>query len=372
MKYIHEKYAVFKSAWIRNRRLNPILIFLVASILVFVITLVFSSDFSPFFFHPISTYTSIQGDLGNKTPVSFFKIKPHQDQYTILDKEINSTGCGTILTLKPGSSTYMEMTSGNLHRRFIVYVPPHFENNTPHALILLFHGYASNPFTFETITHFKSVANMNNLVLIYPEGTKSLAQLRGWNTGLHPTIKVNDVLFVSNLLNLVQANICIKPNQIYATGFSNGGGFVAKLACQLSNRIAAFAPVSGSYVTSFKSCSATKPVSILEFHGSHDTIVPYNGFSEKKEQATFAWVSQWAKRDNCAPDPFITKESNNITEYKWIYCETNSSIEHYKILGEGHVWPDKHFLQSASNHTLYLNTAKVIWNFFNLHPLLSS
>jgi polyhydroxybutyrate depolymerase len=58
---------------------------------------------------------------------------------------------------------------------------------------------------------------------------------------------VNDILFVSDLLTHLQGMLCIDPYHIYAPGFSNGGGMTNLLACRLAERIAAFAPVSGSY-----------------------------------------------------------------------------------------------------------------------------
>jgi polyhydroxybutyrate depolymerase len=365
MKRIKEKFVELP-----HQKRRKIIAVTFIFICVFMLILSFFPDFSPLFHHnTISVINSLQDNLHNTTPVSHFKNNAKQNENNIVDKPIQSTGCGMPLTLKTATSTYIEITYGKTKRRFIVYLPKSYENKTPHSLIVVFHGYASTPFSLEKFTHFDSIANSGNVILMYPEGTKSLVGLRGWNTGLHSTIKSSDVLFVSNMLNNVQSNLCVNPNQIYAAGFSNGGGFVAKLACQLSNRIAAFAPISGSYVTAFKTCSALRPLPIIEFHGTNDTVVPYLGLEAKKEFAALTWVSRWAKRDACQSKPSITNQSKQVTKYQWIDCSNNVSIVHYKIKGEGHSWPHLPFDIRIHNHMTNGNTAQTIWNFFLNHPL---
>lgn len=197
-------------------------------------------------------------------------------------------------------------------------MPPDYSNSIPHALILSFHGYDSSNLEEERISKLNFISDENSVIVVYPQGTKGVLAARGWNTGHHPTITVNDVLFVSNLLNKLQSNLCIDPKKIFVTGFSNGGGFVGKLACKMSNRIAAFAPISGSYVTAFSTCTAARPVSILEFHGTVDKINPYGGMSSLKEYSTQFWLSTWAKKDGCAEKPVVSRGGRKNRE---IYLE---------------------------------------------------
>jgi polyhydroxybutyrate depolymerase len=355
---------------IRNEKRSRKIFLIIIVFCVVMIALSFSPDFSPLFHgNIISVITSIRNNFNNTTPVSNFNNNAPQDPTAIIDRPIQSTGCGEPLTIKTGESTYMEITSSNTKRRFIVYLPKEYQNTSQHSLILAFHGYASNPFSMEKFTHFDQVADNNNIVVVYPEGTTSVVGLRGWNTGLHPTIKANDVLFVSNMLNTLQSNLCINPDQIYATGFSDGGGFVAELSCQFSNRIAAVAPASGSYVTAFKTCRALRPLPVIEFHGTKDPIVPYLGLESKKEFAALTWVGRWAKRDGCTPYPVVTNETEKITKYMWIDCKDNASVIHYKIKGEGHSWPHMLFDERQNNKIIKVNSANIIWNFFSKHPL---
>ena len=353
-----------------GRKKKHIIGIIILVLCVLLICLSFFPDFSPIFHdNTFKIFNSIKNNIQNTIPVSYLKNTAKQNENFILDKPIQSRGCTDPLTVKTDTNTYIEITSGNITRRFIIYLPKGYKNTVQHPLILVFHGYASNPFSLEKFTHFNSIANQNNVILVYPEGTTSLVGLRGWDTGLHPTIRANDVLFVSNILNKLQSNLCVNPQKIYAAGFSNGGGFVAKLACQLSNRIAAFASVSGSYVTAFKTCNALRPLPIIEFHGTKDTVVPYLGLEAKKESAAFTWASRWAKRDSCQQNPIITNETDRITKYTWAACADNTSIIHYKIKGEGHSWPHVLFKQRVNNHIEWQNAANTIWNFFTNHQL---
>lgn len=352
---------------LRNHKKKNIVGISIIVICIIGVLLSLTPDLSPIFNqNPLSLIKTIHNDKHNTTPVSYLKKTALQNDTVVYDQPIPSTGCGVPLSLKTDASTYIQISSGNSERRFIVYLPRGYKNEDKHSLILAFHGYASNPFSFEDFSHFNSLADKNNIIIVYPEGTTSLVHLRGWNTGVHPTITSKDVLFVSNMLNDLQANLCINPQQIYAAGFSNGGGFTAKLACQLSNRIAAFAPVSGSYLTSFVSCTASRPVSIIEFHGTKDTVVPYLGMKSKNEIATLMWLNFWAKKDTCAPQPIVTMDSKRVTKYLWTDCDANATIVHYRITGEGHNWPHVHF----TNLNEQLNAEQVIWNFFQQHPLL--
>ncbi|HSX09148.1 MAG TPA: PHB depolymerase family esterase [Candidatus Saccharimonadales bacterium] len=352
----------------QDRRKNIIILTLLICILL--ISLFFLPDISPLFRqNTISVIKSIQKNIHNTIPVTHFKNKSNKNETIVIDKPIQSTGCNTPLTLKTKSSNYVQITDGKEGRKFIIYLPAGYKNNTQHPLIMAFHGYASDAFSLEKFTHFDDIANNNNVILIYPEGTTSLVKLQGWNTGLHPTITSNDVLFVSNMLNEIQSNLCVNPHQIYATGFSNGGGFVAKLACQLSNRVAAFSSVSGSYVTAFKTCRALRSLPIMEIHGTKDTTVPYVGLEAKNEFAAFTWANRWAARDKCKPKPIITVENKKLNEYQWTNCDGNSSVVHYKIIGEGHSWPHIAFNERINNTIHQVNAAHIIWDFFSHHPL---
>lgn len=86
---------------------------------------------------------------------------------------------------------------------------------------------------------------------------------------------VDDVGFVSHLIDTLKQNYAIDSARIYASGSSNGAMLCFRLACELSHKIAAFATISASQ--EFSPCTPVQKVPIINFHSYVDAAVPYNG-----------------------------------------------------------------------------------------------
>ena len=290
----------------------------------------------------------------------------------IIDRPVATSGCDKTLVIKPGTSRNIAIKVNNTQRIYRIYLPKKYSNSKKHPLILDFHGYASNGIRQEAISKFIPIANKHKIILVFPEGSFGKNHVQGWNTGLHKTIVSNDVLFVSDAISQLQSNFCVDPKRIYATGFSNGGGMVSRLMCLMGKRIAAFAPVSASFVTSPGTCLNEKPVSIINFHGTADRIVPYYGNFVKKEMSSFAWISSWARHDRCSKKPKIVYKSGRIVGYTFKRCYDHVSVLHYKIIGGRHTWPNAKFKEKKNGKTYFVNVSAIIWNFFNSHFLMLS
>lgn len=138
------------------------------------------------------------------------------------------------------------------------------------------HGFTPNAAEQERLSGMSAKADEVGFIVVYPE---ALGNSQAWHVG--PGAQgAADVEFIRDLIRHLKSQWSIDPGRIYATGISNGGGMVHRLACDLSDVIAAIAPVSGAYLFS-KSCQPTWPVPVVAFHGTADQIVPY----EVKAQA---------------------------------------------------------------------------------------
>src|SRR5690606_37396672 len=85
----------------------------------------------------------------------------------------------------------------------------------------------------------------------------------------------DDVKFIACLLDDVAAMVNIDEKRVFAAGMSNGGMMCYRLAAELSDRIAAIAPVAGAM--GIENVRPSRHVPVIHFHGAEDKIVPLNG-----------------------------------------------------------------------------------------------
>lgn len=290
----------------------------------------------------------------------------------VINHPVVSTGCGRRSPVAPGASGDFALTSGGIRRYYRVHVPLGYISTRGYALALSFHGNGSTMTQQEQLTHFSALADHLGFLVIYPQGTRGPNGRLGWSSGgpIHPTR--NDTLFVSDLLTQAQSRFCINPARIYATGFSNGGGMTAVLACQLDGRIAAFASVSGSYFPLKGGCSPARPAPILEVHGTGDRTVPYLGRAAIDLLATPAWLEQWARRDGCRAAPQTHTLATDLVDETWLGCRDGVALEHLRRAGGAHVWPQA----ALAPNGLYTpatpgmpQLTQVIWQFVSRYQL---
>jgi polyhydroxybutyrate depolymerase len=293
----------------------------------------------------------------------------------VVDTRIASTGCGKVAPFPAGVSGGGSLTSGGQIRTYWLHLPVGYQPNHRYALVLNFHGHGSIAQRQELVTGFSQLADQVGFIVVYPQGAAGPGGLYGWASGGPERPDTNDVLFVSDLLNRLQSQLCIDPNRIYATGFSNGGGFTAVLACTMARRIAAFASVSGSYYPLPGGCAPGRAVSILEFHGTADRTVPYGGRLKLGEVPTLDWLKSWAAQDGCMPKARQFLRSHLVTGLEWTGCQDNAVVIHYRLNGGVHVWPGGvgqvvgvgSLRLPASDQAI--SATMVIWKFFSAHPL---
>jgi polyhydroxybutyrate depolymerase len=155
--------------------------------------------------------------------------------------------------------------------------------------------------------------------------------------------------FVSALLDQVEKDYSIDSRRIYATGISNGGFFTQRLACELSNRIAAFAPVAASMAAPLSTtCNPPKPVSILMINSPDDQFIPWKGGQMTKgaggQILSIANAVQfWQKHNGCRANPqektltpLDQADPTQVTLQSYTGCRNGSEVLLYTIQGGGH------------------------------------
>lgn len=282
--------------------------------------------------------------------------------------------------LVPGFHT-RRLVVDELNRSAIVYVPPQYKSDKPTALVLALHGAAMNGLAMIPFCGMNKKSNESGFIVVYPDAT-SPGPVLTWNAGGFQEgigSQADDVKFLRQLIDDVCRVANIDQKRIYACGLSNGGMMCYRLAAEMSDRIAAIAPVAGSMPNA--NVKPKRPVSVIHFHGTTDPLVPFviektNSRFWLKLKSVDDSIAAWCKIDGCDPKkPHVdqlTKETSElpVTRYRYGPGKHGSEVVLVKVEGGGHTWPGMvppiPFLGKSA---LDILANDLIWEFFEKHPL---
>jgi polyhydroxybutyrate depolymerase len=283
--------------------------------------------------------------------------------------------------LEPGAHT-QTVEVGSLTRSYVVHIPPCYDGSKPLPVVLIFHGGGSNAEQMVRFCGLNEKADKAGFIAVYPSGTGLFPKMLTWNggncCGYAMRNNIDDVAFVRTLLDDLTNVAKIDPKRIYATGMSNGGIISYYLASNLSDRIAAIAPVGGPMGTA--DCNPKRPVPVMHFHGTNDEFAAFNGGPGPKSvgQTNFYSVEHsiqaWVKANGCPSEPKIEKmpdkADDGMTVTKKTYGPGNggSEVILFVIEGGGHTWPGREpHKQRLGESTRDISANDLMWEFFQKH-----
>ena len=264
------------------------------------------------------------------------------------------------------------LTDG-VKRTYIIYIPAIYNGSTAVPLLLNFHGLGSNASSQYQYSNFQPIADTANFIMVVPEGLLRFGTT-GWNCFGDPDPGIDDIRFISHLIDTLKKHYNINLNRVYSTGFSNGGFMSHELACYMSNRIAAIGSVSGTMMQNhLDSWMPRHPTPVMHIHGTLDQVVLYTGqggtlFSAHVDSV----VMKWVRYNNCSRSYAYTalpdiNTSDGCTAEHYVYPDGRggSSVELYKITGGGHSWPGSPYGSAQGNTDRDFSASEVIWNFLS-------
>jgi polyhydroxybutyrate depolymerase len=251
-------------------------------------------------------------------------------------------------------------------REYYVHTPSGYTGKTPLPLVFVLHGGIQTPEGIERMSGMSAKADAEYFLAVYPKGT---GRVNTWNAGAccgyAMENKVDDVAFLRALIEKLEKDYSVDPKHIFSTGISNGGMMSYRLACELSDKIAAIAPVEGAQDIP---CHPSSPVTVIVFHGTEDRLVPYNGGStsfqlgpKRSDTPVAETVAFWVKFDGCSPTP-KREESTEVHTDFYSGCRAGTEVALYAIQGGHHIWPGV----SMSHNKV--PATDLIWDFFAKHP----
>jgi len=251
-------------------------------------------------------------------------------------------------------------------RFYNVYLPASYQPDSQMPLVFNFHGLGSSAGQQAFYSEMNQVADTSNFIVCYPDGIDN-----AWNSGFGG--EVDDIGFTDKMIGQINENYSIDLSRVYSCGMSNGGYMSYANACELSKRFAAVASVTGSMTTDYiPLCMPTRPVPIMQIHGTADDVVPYDGnpFSASVGDVLTFWNSQWNCLDPTAtssPVEDIDTTDGCTANHIVAYCGDEIISELYQVIDGAHTWPGSNFVFDITNQDFH--ASEVIWNFFNRYTL---
>jgi polyhydroxybutyrate depolymerase len=192
-------------------------------------------------------------------------------------------------------------TIGPGSRPAMFVIPPAHDGATPLPLVLLLHGYSSSAAIQDAWFRATGAARTMGFYLIVPDGTLDAGGSRFWNATPeccdHDRTGVDDVAYLGSLLDEAQARVAVDRTRIYLVGHSNGGYMSYRIACELSDRVAAIASLAGGDFVGEGDCVPERPVAVLQVHGDLDDRVPY--LASAGSPGARETAQRWARRAGC-------------------------------------------------------------------------
>lgn len=289
--------------------------------------------------------------------------------------------------------------SGNLNREILLYMPESAVGRSEVALVFDLHGSGGNGQQQALHSGLTAQADSHGFLLANPNGgiadPTSLTDSFYWHVPGVPLIggvptppdAPDDVQFFRDAIQQLEQTACVDTRRIYVTGFSGGARMASALACELSDRIAAIAPVAGLRAgvpegsdfknPDTKTCSPQRAVPIMTFHGVHDPTNRFDGDGEARwGYGVLTALERWRELDGCRKHPSEHKVSAHVTKVTYRGCRDAAELIFYRTdapveLGGGHIWPHPGTSPKGSIPTDeqvdQLDASALMWEFFSRH-----
>lgn len=280
---------------------------------------------------------------------------------------------GIILIVTSSAVQAEDMSGGFVHegydRSYILHTPPQYNETDSLPLVIALHGGGKNAEWIRDASNLSTKADDAAFFVCYPNGIRTGADgQNNWNAGPMFNMSVDDVSFISALIDTLRANYRIDTLRVYVTGLSAGAMMTNRLACELADRIAAVAPVAGPLVTDWKVCKPSRLLSIIYFQARNDIAMPYYGAY---------WVSSadslmhgWAERLGCNIGPDTFYNDSAALRQTWKRADDSCEVVFWTTEDGGHSWPGGYPYEPwADIPSDDISANDLMWEFFKAHPI---
>jgi polyhydroxybutyrate depolymerase len=268
-----------------------------------------------------------------------------------------TTPAVTTTAVEPAVEATGEVVHGSLAtadgrtRTYRLYLPTDRADDAP--LVLALHGGTGNGDQFARSSGYDGLAEANGFVVAYPDGTPTAMGERRlvWNAGgccaAASRDDVDDVGFLTALVDQLADEQDLDPTSVLVVGHSNGAMMAMRLACEAADHVAAAAVQAGTVVVD--DCAPAEPVSVMDLHGTDDRNVPIDGGVGEDSRAGVDFppprdaLAAIATSNGCdGADSPTTRETDqaDVTVESWGPCADGVDVELVAVEGAPHSWMD--------------------------------
>ncbi|MFC1640221.1 alpha/beta hydrolase family esterase [Gemmatimonadota bacterium] len=247
------------------------------------------------------------------------------------------------------------LQSGGVARTFGVHLPPDYET-VASPVVILFHRTGGNGLDMRYLTDFDVDANYYGFLAAYPDATSDWAY--GCDCTTAEADGIDDVQFVVDLLDDLDADYGINRDSVFVVGFSEGGFMAQKAVCDATDSFAGMATVAATMpVPLAESCVPTREIPVLMIHGTEDTVFPWDGALDRGLESVLAadtTAQFWATSNGCGDRlerQYVMRDTYySLDVYRDAFdaCPVSGNVLLYRMDGPGavHGWPNGYFSAS--------------------------
>jgi polyhydroxybutyrate depolymerase len=278
-----------------------------------------------------------------------------------------------------------EVQSEGTGRIYLLHAPDVYDSATPRPLMVVLHGGGGSAEFAHRVHGWRDLSQREGCLVVFPEASaEDPARIAGirenpriWNDGSRRSAvarrNVDDIGYLASVLDDVQDNFAVDANRVFVSGFSNGASMTFRVGIELSDRIAAIAPVSGHLC--LQELRPARSMSMLYLIGLADPLNPFDGGpttspwgARRQKPQVMESILNWVDLVGASHEPTSTHQRDGVKHVHFGPGETGHEVQLYTIEGQGHEWPgaERTLPRSISGpQTKKLNATQVIWDFFN-------
>lgn len=278
------------------------------------------------------------------------------------------------------------ITIDDKERKYYLHLPERRSGSDPIPLIIAFHSGHGGGIRLANQSGFNELANKDGFAVVYPD---SVVQ---WNDGRAKASSMKDIKLTKALIKKLIAENNIDPKRIYATGILNGGLFTLRLACDMADTFAGFAPLLASIPEDYlESCRPSRKFPIIMMNATKNKMVPWQGGSVPFGSSfthggnvisVDKTIQFWQEHNDCSAaaytEPLPDRDKSDgtrVEQARYKNCSKGSALTHIIIKNGGSAWPGSKEEPGRMRTTMIgltsydIDAAEMIWEFFKKHSV---